>query len=72
MNRNNLVELVYNTTDLSESSEDITRAISSLSVGLEKNEFWALFFRKSGKYLWEYLIFTLVWEAMKEKYLWKH
>ena len=54
-------------TDLVESSEDMMRAISSLSVGLEKKEFQALFFKKSEKRLLECLIFTLVCEAMEEK-----
>ena len=47
------------------------RAISSLSVGHKKKKFWALFFRKSEKRLWEYLIFTLVWEEVEEKLLLK-
>ena len=38
-------------TDLAESTEDIMRAISSLSVGLKKKEFSALFFRKSEECL---------------------
>ena len=54
-------------TDLVESSEDVMRATLWLSLGLKKKEFWALFFRKSEKCLWEYLIFTLVWEGMQEK-----
>ena len=54
-------------TDLVESSEDIMRGISSMSIGLEKKEFSALCFRNCKKCLWEYLIFTSVWEGMEEK-----
>ena len=59
--------MLLGSTDLVESSEDMKRAISSLSVGLKKKEFWVRFFRKSEKCLWEYLIFTLVWKGMGEK-----
>ena len=66
-NFNVLLGVMLGPTDLVESSEDMKRATSCLSVGLKKKEFWALFFRKSEKCLWEYLIFTLVWEGMQEK-----
>ena len=53
-----LAGMLLGPTNLVESSEGIMRAISSLLVALKKKEFWALFFRKSEKCLWEYLIFT--------------
>ena len=70
-----LVGMLFSPTDLVESSEDILRAISSLSLGLEKKTFfWALFCRKNEKCLCDYFLFALVyflfafiWEAMEEK-----
>ena len=67
-----LVGMLLGPTDLVESSEDMMRAISSLSVGLKKEEFWAQFFRKSEKCLWEYLIFTLFERQWKKNNCWKH
>ena len=43
-----LVGMLLGPTDLAESSEDIMRAISSLSVGLKKNNF-ELYFLESLK-----------------------
>ena len=61
-----LVSMVLDPTGLVESSEDIMRAYLSLLLGLKKNNFELYFFKKSEKCLWEYLIITLVWEAMEK------
>ena len=45
--------MLLDPTYLVKSSEDMMRATSCLLVGLKKKEFWALFFRKSEKCLWE-------------------
>ena len=65
-NFNILVGMMLGPADWVESSEDMMRATSCLSVGLKKNSF-ELYFSESLKCLREYLIFTLVREAMPEK-----
>ena len=44
-----LVGMLFSPTDLVESSEDILRAISSLSLGLEKKLFFELYFAERMK-----------------------
>ena len=41
--------MLFSLTDLVESSEDILRAISSLSLGLEKKLFFELYFAERMK-----------------------
>ena len=70
-NINELVMMLLSPIDLVEPSEDMMKAISFLTVGTKEEEFWALFFGKSERCLWEYLLFTLVWESMEEMLLLK-
>ena len=51
------------------SREDMILIISYLSVGLRKKESLDLFLRKLEKCLWEYLILSLVLEAIAVKNL---
>ena len=55
-----LVGILLGPVDLFGSREDMILIISYLSVGLRKKESSDLFLRKLEKFLWEYLILSLV------------